>query len=159
MASSVKVLNADRLKQKLSDLARLNVEQAVNKATLLVEGQAKALCPVDTGNLRESIHPKIEKGVHEVKGSVYTQCEYAAFVEFGTGTKGQGTYPYTIDGLQLQYRQDGWAFVDPKTGDTIWTHGQKAQPFMYPALKMNKDKIESILANSVKDLIKEAIQK
>ena len=158
MASSITVLNADRLKQKLSALAMLKVEQAVNKATLLVEGQAKDLCPVDTGALRESIHPKIEKSEHEVKGIVSTQCEYAAFVEFGTGTKGQGTYPYTINGLQLQYRQDGWAFVDPKTGETIWTHGQKAQPFMYPALDRNRSKVESIISESVKDLIKEAIR-
>ena len=149
------VIGADRLKQKLNELAKIQVEKAVQKAALLVEGQAKLLCPVDTGALRESIHTKVEKNGNEVKGVVYTATEYAPFVEFGTGTKGQGTYPQQIDGLNLQYRQDGWAFEDPKTGETIWTHGQEAQPFMYPALEMNKKKVESILQDSINQLIKE----
>lgn len=156
--SDIQIKNAERLKNKLSAIAAMNVEAAVKKATLLVEGQAKTLCPVDTGNLRESIHPKVENLGNEIKGTVYTACEYAAFVEFGTGIKGQGTYPYTIDGLTLQYRQDGWGYKDPKTGDMIWTHGQKAQPFMYPALNMNKSKVESMIKDSVKDILKGAIQ-
>ena len=155
---SVEVIGADRLKKKLSNLAKIKVEKALSKACLLVEGQAKLLCPVDTGALRESIHTKVENDGKEMRGTVYTQTEYAPFVEFGTGAKGQGTYPYKIDGLNLQYRQDGWAFVDPETGDTIWTHGQKAQPFMYPALEMNKSRVETILQESIEDLIKEVIR-
>lgn len=152
---SVKVLGADRLKQKLNDLANIQVEKAVNKATLLVEGQAKLLCPVDTGMLRASIHTKVEKKDKEVSGIVYTASEYAPYVEFGTGAKGQGTYPHKVDGLSLQYRQIPWGYEDPKTGETIWTNGQKAQPFMYPALEMNKKKVETILQDSVNQLIKE----
>lgn len=152
---SVKVLGADRLKQKLNDLANIQVEKAVNKATLLVEGQAKLLCPVDTGMLRASIHTKVEKKDKEVSGIVYTASEYAAYVEFGTGAKGQGTYPHKVDGLSLQYRQTPWGHEDPKTGETIWSNGQKAQPYMYPALEMNKKRVNTILQDSVNQLIKE----
>ncbi len=66
------------------DKAIQNMEDAINKAltasALVVEGQAKALCPVDTGNLRNSI-------THEVEGKearVGTNVEYAPFVELGT---------------------------------------------------------------------------
>ena len=155
---SVKVVGTERLKEKLKSLARIKAESAISKASLLVEGQAKLLCPVDTGALRESIHTRVEKDDKEIKGIVYTQKEYAPFVEFGTGSKGQGTYPYRIDGLNLQYRQDGWAFEDPETGETIWTHGQAAQPFMYPALEKNKSRIEAMLQIEIDDLIKEAIR-
>lgn len=66
------------------DKAIQNMEDAINKAltasALVVEGQAKALCPVDTGNLRNSI-------THDVEGKearVGTNVEYAPFVELGT---------------------------------------------------------------------------
>lgn len=66
------------------DKAIKNMEQAINMAltasALVVEGQAKALVPVDTGNLRNSI-------THEVKENearVGTVTEYAIFQELGT---------------------------------------------------------------------------
>jgi HK97 gp10 family phage protein len=66
------------------DKAIQGMEQAVSLAleasALLVEGQAKALAPVDTGNLRNSI-------THEVEGQeakVGTNVEYAPYVELGT---------------------------------------------------------------------------
>ena len=66
------------------DKAIKSVEDAISKAltasALLVEGQAKALCPVDTGNLRNSI-------THEVEGNearVGTNISYAIYQELGT---------------------------------------------------------------------------
>jgi len=66
------------------DKAIKSVEDAISKAleasALVVEGDAKNLAPVDTGNLRNSI-------THEVEGKearVGTNVEYAPFVELGT---------------------------------------------------------------------------
>ena len=61
-----------------------NVEEAINKAleasALLVEGEAKNLAPVDTGNLRNSIAYEIEKK----EARVGTNVGYAPFVCLGT---------------------------------------------------------------------------
>ena len=58
------------------------VVRALTRIGLSAEGYAKKECPVDTGNLRNSI-------THEVRQSdkaVYigTDVEYAAYVELGT---------------------------------------------------------------------------
>lgn len=45
-----------------------------------VRDRAKELCPVDTGNLRDSI----EYEAAEESVSVYSDVEYAAYVELGT---------------------------------------------------------------------------
>ena len=52
----------------------------MTKATTLVQGQAIEFCPVDTGNLRASIHTTISN----LEGAVGTPVEYAPYVEFGT---------------------------------------------------------------------------
>lgn len=56
------------------------VSSALEKIGLMAEGYAKKKCPVDTGNLRNSI-------THQVDGdAVYigTNVEYAPYVELGT---------------------------------------------------------------------------
>ena len=56
----------------------------VEEASLLVEGQAASLSPVDTGLLRKSItHRVIDRKGFPV-GQVGTNVEYAPFQEFGT---------------------------------------------------------------------------
>ena len=53
---------------------------AIKKACIIVEGSAKPLCPVDTGNLRDSI----THTAGEDQGRVGTNVEYAPYVELGT---------------------------------------------------------------------------
>ena len=63
-------------------------QRGLEKVGLTAERYAKALCPVDTGRLRNSIS-------HEVHGdSVYigTNVEYAVYVE--KGTRKMQAYPY-----------------------------------------------------------------
>ena len=62
------------------------INEAVLRALELIgmaaEGYAKDLCPVDTGNLRNSITHVVD----ESNGAVYigTNVEYAPYVELGT---------------------------------------------------------------------------
>lgn len=58
--------------------------QAMEKACLLVEGDAKRICPVDTGRLRASLSHEIEKKGDETVGRVGTNVEYGVYVEYGT---------------------------------------------------------------------------
>lgn len=133
----------------------MELRSTVNEATKLVHGQAKALAPADTGLLRESIHMEVKNAGNELHGRVFTNCEYAAYVEFGTGVKGDGTYPYEVEGLSLEYKNKGWAYLDEDTGEWIYTKGQKAQPYMYPALKNHEKTIKRMFKDGVKTELKQ----
>lgn len=70
--------NTDEVLKGLSDA----VERALTRIGLEAEGYAKKECPVDTGNLRNSITYEVvqsEKAVY-----IGTNVEYAAYVELGT---------------------------------------------------------------------------
>ena len=148
------------------------VTQAINRALEICGGKAetyaKKLCPVDTGYLRNSIahgrtggkmsidtyrsdnggkrnrpirSGKYEKSIPESDMPtmiIGTNVEYAPYVEFGTGVRGQSTNKNTK--IAVSYKQD-WA-------------GQSAQPFLAPALRNNKDRIESTIFRKVIEGIK-----
>ena len=59
------------------------VADQVNAAANAVCESAKALAPVETGRLRNSIRVRAEGG----QAYVFTDCEYAAAVEFGTSRR------------------------------------------------------------------------
>ena len=60
---------------------RAGVARGLEEMGLAAEGYAKALCPVDTGRLRNSITHAREDELHEVIG---TNVEYGRYVELGT---------------------------------------------------------------------------
>lgn len=61
----------------------------MGEAVGIVNGDAKNIVPVDTGNLRNSIHGSVEAGTSkEVVGKVATSTDYAPYVEFGTSRMG-----------------------------------------------------------------------
>lgn len=155
--ANVSIKGIDRLTQRFNKIANMELTSAMNKATQLVHGQAKnfATSFSDTGNLRASINMSVKDTGKELQGRVYTNCEYAMYVEFGTGIKGNGTYPYKIEGVTLTYKPKGWAYYDEDKGEWIYTKGQKAQPYMYPALNMHKKTIKAILKEGVHLKLKE----
>ena len=57
------------------------IRKALEQSCLIVEGDAKTKCPVDSGQLRQSINHKVEDNA----GWVSTNVEYAPYVEIGTG--------------------------------------------------------------------------
>lgn len=147
------IIGLDSLIHKLNNISQMEqVKKTMNTATLLVHGQAKSLAPVDTGNLKGSIHPKVITEGKTIIGKVYTNLNYAPYVEFGTGSKGNGTYPNKD--VDLTYRDTPWVYT-PDGGDTFYyTEGQVAQPFMYPALKRNEKKIKAMFKEAIHTEIK-----
>ena len=141
---------ADSIKKmadKASNGERFVIE-AVEKSALLVVATAKKMCPVDEGRLRASISHEmvIEKG-KEIVARVGTNVSYAPFVEFGTGI-------HAADGSG---RKDKWRYYYAgKKGESgfRWTHGNKAKPFLYPALKEKQREITRIIAEAVKRALK-----
>ena len=57
--------------------------RGLEKCGLVAEGYAKKLCPVDTGNRRNSITHTVTD-VNEQAAYVGSNAEYAAYVELGT---------------------------------------------------------------------------
>ena len=147
----VEIKGIDQILFKFDKIAKLDITEKINKATTLVHGQAKSLAPVDTGDLAGSIRMDVKKTDKQIQGRVYTNKEYAQYVEFGTGVKGNGTYPYKVKGLNLTYKDKGWAYWDEKEDKYIYTKGQVAQPYMYPALKRTTKQIKAIMSTGVKE--------
>ena len=107
---SKSVVGLDSLLKKLDKLGG-NVDEVLYKSMQqqgeLVKGDAKDLCPTgDTGDLRQSIHRQTKRYKGKIVSKVYTNNEYAGYVEFGTGKKGETTP--TVDKYPgpLSYKQD-----------------------------------------------------
>ena len=115
------------------------LERAMAKATLFVEGEAKKKAPRDNGDLARSITSKVETTGGEVVGTVFTPLYYAPYVEYGTGL-------FAEDGGG---RKDvPWHYQDDK-GEWHTTSGQHPQPFMRPALDENREQVIRILKEGV----------
>lgn len=115
-----------KIQELIEDALPEAIETGITKACLVIEKEAKKKCPVDDGQLRNSITHKVDK----LEGQVGTNVEYAPYVEIGTGiysTKGSG-------------RMTPWVYRDAE-GKFHKTKGMKAQPFLKPAVDNNKDKI------------------
>lgn len=111
----------------------------VSKAAMLVQGSAKNKAPVDSGALRQSIRADKAKVQGEnVTATVSTNLEYAPYVEFGTGSRGQSTNTNTE--VEVSYRSD-------------W-RGNKAQPFLWPALRENRNNSIKIIKEEVRKAVK-----
>lgn len=109
--------------------------RALETCGLAAEDYAKKLCPVDTGNLRNSI-------THTVNGAekaayVGTNSEYAVYVEMGTGQ-------YVAGG-----RPTPWVYQDDK-GNWHRTHGQRAQPYIKPAVAEHTEQYKRIIEQTLK---------
>ena len=172
--ASITIKNIDSLTKKFNNIAKMELKGTVNKAVLLVQGQAKELAPTGKGGgagLKGSIKVSVKDKGTKIEGSVHTNKEYAPYVEFGTGIKGDGTYPYDVKGLSLSYKSEPWYIpaseidedtaekyhfkkVHGKDMDFYVCYGQPAQPFMYPALKNNEKVIKAMFKDGVKTKLK-----
>lgn len=103
------------------------LRQGMSQAGALVSNEAKKKAPKDTGELRRSIEFEVSRDGLECV--VYSNKEYAPYVELGTGihaVKGNGRKK------KWRYKgKDGW----------VTTSGNKPQPFMEPAFTENREEI------------------
>lgn len=126
--------------------ARAKVEavlmKGVEKALTVIEADAKRFCPVDEGRLRSSITHTVEASNEQARGRVGTNVTYAPYVHEGTGI-------YARNG---NGRKKPWGYKNRKTGEVVFTHGQKPKPFMRDAMEKNQDKIAAIFKETVDEL-------
>lgn len=133
---SATIKNIEKLTTKLSKIATIDLTQPLTECCILVQDTAKTLCPVDDGQLRQSITHEI---IGKQTGVVGTNVEYAPYVEIGTGlfsSLGTG-------------RQTPWSYQDAE-GNWYTTVGQHPQPFLKPALTRNKKEIKQTIQEEVR---------
>ncbi len=123
-----------------SGLAREALEaaclRALEKCGLTAEGYAKLLCPVDTGDLRNSITHQVQPT--ELACYIGTNSEYGAYVELGTGKYYPGGRPTP------------WVYQDAQ-GNWHLTHGQRAQPYLKPAVADHAAQYREIIDQELKN--------
>lgn len=117
--------------------ARAPVEAEAFVTELTNQGltAAKALCPVDSGELRLSLLPEpVGMKDGEITGGYATNSDHALFVEYGTGQRGlSGAVANGAekDPEPVDYRED-------------WP-GMPAQPYMYPSVKSLEENLPETL--------------
>lgn len=166
------LLGADRLIakfRKLSDVTQRDiVSKAVhNAAKKVVQADAKRLAPGNNGELRNSIKTRVKMDGDKVIGEVYTNLHYAPYVEFGTGPKGQASHSGISPEVSVSYRSSPWYVhedqidVGPyhfqKIGEFYKMYGQPAQPYLYPALRDNQERVSKNISNYVRRKIREQL--
>lgn len=164
------ILGEKSFMDALGELSAIDLHDAVSKGIKTVQAEAKSLCPVYDGELRDSIYTSVENGEESIRGTCYTNKSYAAYVEFGTGPKGQANHEGISPDVAVSYSQSpwwihesqvgretaeryGWPYIDTPDGRFYRCSGQAAQPYMYPALKNNEQEIERIFEEAVKKKI------
>lgn len=158
------VSGMDSLDQKLKKLSEISMRKSVEEAIRTVRSEAVNNCHADTGELQQGIYEDVTEQNGTVTGTCWTNKAYAAYVEFGTGPKGQENHvgispevtpayvlsPWWIHESQVDRRvaeKYRWFFIDTPEGRFYQCTGQPAHPFMYPALHNNREKlVEDITA-------------
>lgn len=130
------------------------LETRVRFRSEILAGDARTACPVMTGNLRNSIEGFVERNKGEIIGGAVTNNEYAAYVEFGTGPIGTQTGGHPLDSeLGVVRKSQPWFAYIPDVGYR-YVHGQKANPYMYTAMKQNEKEIIDDFGEILKEVIK-----
>lgn len=122
-----------------------------------IQANAKYLCPTgETGHLRNSIKTKSEITQDGVKAQVYSNLDYATYVNFGTGQKGNESGMEIPEGLRAR-RITPWTYT-PDGGKHFYrTTGQRPQPFMSSAYLYAKN--NNTVEKDVTTYIKQEIRK
>lgn len=158
-----------------SQVAADVMEKAVGASCQMVQKEARQLCPVDMGELRQSIRTLVEVSEEKVMGSVFTNKSYAPYVEFGTGPEGEKSHTGISPAVTPAYAQSPWwihesqvdvavaeryhwFYLDTPDGRFYRCSGQAAQPFMYPALKDNEERVTRNISNYIAREIKKVCE-
>lgn len=111
-----------------------NAAKGMRNGLERVVREAKQVCPVDTGELLNSIRAEVNEYATFVTGTVGTNKEYAVYVEMGTGDKGRESGGNGSP-VQASYR-------------TKWG-GMRARPYLWPAWKANREKVLASIRRAV----------
>lgn len=144
---------SDSLTFKCRELAEKLAERGVEIARV----QIASLDAIFTGELIQSLHTEYkDSSKFGAAFAVVTDSDHAAFVEFGTGSKGEDKpYPYPLpEGVSWDYNVGKTIRQNATTGayywfypgnDGLWhyTEGMPSRPFMYlTSLELQKEVVK-----------------
>lgn len=120
----------------IKESSRKGLERGAKK----IQKNARYLAPTKTSHLKNSIKTKSETTQDGVEAQVYTNVEYAPYVEFGTGERGRESNIDRPEGVS--YKAD-------------WK-GQVAQPYLTPAYlhAKNTGEVEQEVIKSIQSDIR-----
>ena len=128
---------------KVTNNAKLTLEElqsaclrALERMGQQGEGFAVDLVAVDTGTLQQSLTHKVVPS--EMTVYVGSNEDYSVYVELGTGKYYPGG------------RDTPWVYQDAK-GNWHYTHGQRAQPYLKPAIANHIGTYKNILESEMKN--------
>ena len=131
------------LEIKVTNNAKLTLEElqsaclrALERMGQQAEGYAIDLAPVDTGMLKNSLTHKVVPS--ELTVYAGSDMSYAVYVECGTGKYYPGG------------RDTPWVYQDAK-GNWHYTHGQRAQPYLKPAIANHIGTYKNIVESEMKN--------
>ncbi len=114
----------------------------VTRACQDMEDEAVVRCPVDTGDLAQSITAQITDQGDRVEGVVGTGIDYAVYVHEGTGIHAR--HP------ELGRQNVPWEYRD-ELGIRQITSGIKPNPFLEEAFNAKRDRAEKIIQEAVRN--------
>lgn len=139
----------EELTKELSEAMAAAVSDAVIAAAARIEGRAKEMAPVDTGNLRNSIQHR-QTGRFEAE--VAAHAEYAAAVEFGTGifsvAPGADHQPIVIKPRQAKALY--WPGAKHPVRQ-VRQLGQPARPYLVPAAEEERQRFAAAVAKALRE--------
>ena len=107
----------------------LLVKRLVDEGVAIAKLEVLQLSAFDKGELLNSIDGMMYSDGKS--GVIFTGCDHAAYVEFGTGVVGQQSphptmpWAYDVNG----HGEAGWHYYDE--GRMRWTKGMPSRPYMY----------------------------
>lgn len=160
MSLSVKSMeNAKReirsYKQEIRRKAEETVRRLASYGCEVCKAKVIEMGIPDTGNLLHSVGSYFDEA--SMRGFIRVSCDYAVFVEFGTGTKGMKT-PYISETMSKSgYKyMGGTSYVTLSDGRIGWyypaddgtwrfTEGLPSRPFMYETGQELRHELKNII--------------
>ena len=125
------------LEDNVSDYVRAEVEDSM----LAIESEAANKVRVDTGALKNSIQSTpIKVSKNQITGGVEVGANYAAYVEFGTGTRVK--VPSELSDFAAEFKGDGIKEVN-----------LPARPFFYPEVFKQRTELPKNIERTLKKLL------
>lgn len=168
-----KIIGSDRLIAKFNKLSSQRQDEIIGTAThnaakSVVQADAKLRAPANKGDLRRGI--KARKGQpKKTSAEVVSTSDHGGFVELGAGPKGAESHDGISPNVSVSYRNSPWyvheSQIDvgpynfPKRGEFYKMYGQAAQPYLYPALADNTDRVTTNIQRYVKRKLIEEVGK
>lgn len=153
MQFTYKVEGLDKILSKTQAPASLlgpPIRRGLTASALLVEGQAKRLVPVDTGNLRRTITHRVDRAPIPLFAEVGTNAKYARVVHDGRRAGAPMPPSSALAGWARRHSiPKGSLYVLARS---IGRKGIKGRPFLRRALVDMRGQIDAAMSRASKEI-------